>query len=57
MHVAHKLHFESSLLRFYPAGNLETTCINAGHLKAAAYKILFLFNKIGLRKQMGWITF
>jgi hypothetical protein len=50
MYVAHRLHFESSVLRYYLAGNLETTCINTGQLKAAAGKILFLSNKIGPRK-------
>jgi hypothetical protein len=39
-------HFESSVLRYYLAGNLATMNINAGHLKAAACKILFLSNKI-----------
>jgi hypothetical protein len=49
-HVAHRLHFESSLLHYYLAGILATTCINAGHLKAAARKILFLSNKTGPRE-------
>jgi hypothetical protein len=43
-HVAHRLHFESSLLRYYLAGNLATTCINAGHLKASAHKIFIQQN-------------
>jgi hypothetical protein len=47
-HVAHRLHFESSLLRCYLTGNLVTMCINSGHLKAAACKI-FVSNKIGPR--------
>jgi hypothetical protein len=42
------LHFESSILRYYLAGNLATTCLNAGHLKPEAGKILFLSNKIAL---------
>jgi hypothetical protein len=43
-------HFENSLFHYYLVGNPATMCINAGHLKAAASKILFLFNKIGQRK-------
>jgi hypothetical protein len=50
MHVAHRLKFESSLHHCYLAGTLANMCISAGHLKAAACKILFLSNKTELRK-------
>jgi hypothetical protein len=49
-HVTHRLHFESSLLRYYLAGNIATTCKNAEQLKPAPRKILFLFSKTGPRK-------
>jgi hypothetical protein len=54
-HTAHRLQFESSLLRYYLVGNLATMCVNAGHLKAAACKILFSSNKTGPKKSC--ITF
>jgi hypothetical protein len=37
-------------VHYYLTGNLATAYINGRHLKAAACKIVFLSNKIGLRK-------